>query len=343
MGRGTRHGCSGDLLMNRARARIAVVAITLMGVGVGLGCEGQIDRTYYNDLLDGAVDATTNPVDARTGPDTSTLDGPLGDDATDGPATTDAADGGRMPDAAADGPGESGVDAAPDCGPTNTVTNCGQCGSACDTTHSTPSSCMSGACQYTCNTGWGDCQSSAPDLNGCETPLNTASNCNACGTACDTAHSLDAGCSATGCTYGGCAAGYVDCHTAAPNTDGCECNAPSCCEGGVCMPQHDNGVGQTYYNDCTPLGTYSSGLALKACIAYTGSAAECVSYPCQPALDGGPLGPIICSSGATTKNCMCWSFGGGDIGLVDNSGKLPGAGGNNCFCPDLSAGDTPWN
>jgi hypothetical protein len=311
--------------MNRARARIAVVVIPLMGVGVGLGCEGQIDRTYYNDLVDGAVDATT--VDAQTG--------------ADGP---DATDGGTMPDADVDAPGESGVDAGPDCGPTNTVTNCGQCGAACDTTHSTPSSCTAGACQYTCNAGWGNCQSSPPDLNGCETPLNTASNCTACGVACDTAHSLDAGCSATSCTYSGCAAGYVDCHTAAPNADGCECNAPSCCEGGVCEPQHDNGVGQTYY-DCTPVGTYSSALALKACIAYTGSAAECVSYPCKNAPDGGPPpnGPIICSSGATTKNCICWSFHGNDMGLVDNAGGPPGPSGNNCFCPDISVGDTPWN
>jgi hypothetical protein len=321
--------------MNRARAGIVVVAIPLVGLGVGLGCEGQVAHTYFDDLADGAVDATTIPVDARTGPDTSTLDGPLGDDATDEPATTDA-DGGVMPDAAADGPAESGVEAGPDCGPMNTVTNCGQCGAACDTTRSAPSSCMAGACHYTCNTGWGDCDASAPDLNGCETPLNSTSNCTACGVACDTAHSNGAGCSATGCTYTSCAAGYVDCHTAAPNADGCECNAPACCEAGVCEPLHDNGVGENYY-DCTPIGTYSSALALKACIAYTGSAAQCVSFPCSNPKNG----PIICSSGATNKNCMCWSFNGNDIGLVDNGG--PSDAGGSCFCPDITAGDTPWN
>jgi hypothetical protein len=323
--------------MNRLRVGIAIVAIPLMGFGVGLGCEGQIDRSYFNDLVDGSADATMKPVDARTDSDAPTPDGPLGDDAMDEPATTDAADGGRTADVVADSP-EAGVDAGPDCGPMNTVTNCGQCGAACDTTHSTPTSCMTGACHYTCNSGWGDCQSSAPDLNGCETPLNTTSNCTACGTACDTAHSLDAGCSATGCTYSGCAAGYLDCHTAAPNADGCECNAPSCCEGGVCEPQHDNGVGQTYY-DCTPIGMYTSSLALKACIAYTGSASQCVSFPCSNPSNG----PIICSSGALTKNCMCWSWNGNDKGLVDNSGGPPGSGGNNCFCPDITAGDTPWN
>jgi hypothetical protein len=323
--------------MNRARARIAIVAIPLLGFGVGLGCEGQVDRTYFNDLFDGSVDATTNPIDAHDVPDTSTMDGPLGDEHIDGPDAMDAADGGGgMADGVADSPAEAAeasVDAAPDCGPTNTVTNCGQCGAACDTTHSTPSSCTAGACHYTCATGWGDCQSSAPDLNGCETPLNTTSNCTACGVACDTAHSLDAGCSATGCTYSGCAAGYLDCHTTAPNADGCECNAPSCCEGGVCEPLHDNGVGQSYY-DCEPVGTYSASLALKACTAYTGSASLCVSYPCTPS----SLGPIICSALAVSpKVCMCWSYGGSNVGQVDNGG---GSGASNCFCPQA---DPPWN
>jgi hypothetical protein len=342
MVRQARHGRSGDLLMNRARACIAVLAIPLVTSGLGVGCLGQAERTYFDDLVDGSTDATTNPpIDSpgpdTTTPDTSTPDGPLVDDATDGPATPDAADGGERMDAVADAPStpESGLDSGPDCGPTNTVTNCGQCGAACDTTHGSPTSCTASACHYTCNAGWGDCQQSAPDLNGCETPLTTPSNCTACGIACDTTHSLDAGCSGTTCTYSGCAAGYVDCHTAAPNADGCECNAPACCEAGVCEPLHDNGVGQTYY-DCAPIGTYSAGLALKACVAYTGSAAKCVSYPCTPS----SLGPIICSAGDSTKNCMCWSFGGNDVGTVDNGGAPPGSGGANCFCP---SGDPPWN
>jgi hypothetical protein len=320
--------------MNRARAWIAVLGIPLVTFGLGFGCLGQAERTYFDDLVDGSTDATTNPpIDAPAPRDTSTSDVPVVDHATDAPATTDATDGGETRDAVADSPSEAGVDSGPDCGPTDTLTNCGQCGAACDTTHGSPTSCMASACQYTCNTGWGDCQTSAPDLNGCETQLNTTSNCTGCGVACDTAHSLDAGCSATRCTYSGCAAGYLDCHTTAPNADGCECNAPSCCEGGVCEPLHDNGVGQTYY-DCEPVGTYSAGLALKACVAYTGSASQCVSFPCSPS----SLGPIICSAGAASpKVCMCWSYGGTNVGQVDNGG---GTGASNCFCPSA---DPPWN
>jgi hypothetical protein len=324
--------------MNRARVRIAILAIPMIGLGLGFGCLGQAERTYFDDL-DASADATVVfPPEGSAETDSAKPDamGMPGDDA---PESADGPDGvGPIGDAGTDSP-----EAAVDCGPTNTVANCGSCGAACDTAHGSATGCTAGACQYTCSSGWGDCQPSAPDLNGCETPLNTAQNCSNCGIACDTTHSLDAGCSGTSCTYSACAAGYVDCHTTAPNADGCECNAPACCEAGVCEPLHDNGQGQNYY-DCTPLGSYSSALALKACIAYTGSAAECVSFPCK---SGTGDGPIICSSGAVGKNCMCWSFAGNDIGLVDNGGviipPLDSGVAAKCFCPDIASGDTPWN
>jgi hypothetical protein len=334
--------------MNRIRVRIAILALPLAGLGVGLGCLGQAERTYFDDLVDGSVgsaDGTMAPVEASPGIDSSMptdADIVTSDDATDAPPTT------------ADGPYEDGgaldafADARPDadaapieagCGPTTTVTNCGQCGAACDTTHGTPSSCTAGACKYVCNPGFGDCQPSGADLNGCETPLITTSNCSGCGIGCDTTH-VEAGatCTGTSCAYNGCSAGWLDCNKAtAPNADGCECNAPACCEAGACEPQHDNGLGQTFY-DCTPLGQYNSALALKACTAYTGSAVQCVQFPC---MDVG-TGPIICSSGNATKNCLCWAFGGSNAGLFDNAGGPPGRNATNCYCPDLASGDTPW-
>jgi hypothetical protein len=330
--------------MNRVRARIAILAIPMVGLAAGFGCLGQAERTYFDDVVDGSADATVVfPPEASSAMDSSSMrDGIMlmaGDDAMDAPSDAlEIVDGGVDAPSAPDAGPESGPPVEAGCGPTNTVTNCGQCGAACDTTNGTPTSCTASACNYTCNTGWGDCNQAAPDLNGCETPLNTTSNCTGCGVACDTVNSNGATCTGTGCTYTGCATGFHDCHTTPPNADGCECQAPECCEAGVCEPLHDNGEGATYY-DCTPIGTYTSALALKACIAYTGSAAQCVSYPCADPSDG----PIICSSGATTKNCMCWSFSGDNVGLVDNAGELPGTGGKNCFCPDITAGDTPWN
>ena len=53
-------------------------------------------------------------------------------------------------------------------------------------------------------------------------PTDTLANCSACGAACDLTHSLDAGCSANGCTYRGCASGWFDCDATPPNADGCE-------------------------------------------------------------------------------------------------------------------------
>ena len=311
-----------------------------MAFGVGLGCLGQADRSYFDDLIDGSADGTTGPLDAST-MDTSmpnTMDTSMPDASTpDAPITmgldAESADG-DMLDAGFDAPKETG------CGPTNTVANCGQCGAACDTTTGTPTACTAGSCQYMCNTGLGDCTQNARNTNGCETPLNTTTDCTGCGVGCDTAHSNVPTCTGTTCKYTSCAAGWRDCNTTPPNADGCECHAPGCCgDASACEPLHDNGQGDQFY-DCTPLGTYTSALALKACIAYTGEAGACVGLPC--AKSAGDAGPIICSSGDPTRACMCWSFGGNNKGLVDNGG-LPGTPGAGCYCPALSQGDTPWN
>jgi hypothetical protein len=335
--------------MNRTRKRIAIVALPLVAFGVGLGCLGQAERTYFDDLLDGAADGTTtgpdvspgddssNPVDSSAPVDSSVSDVQIvtGDDGPIGMDAPVARDGGSLDggfDASIDAPVETG------CGPTNTVTNCGQCGAACDTVTGSPTACTAGSCKYTCNSGLGDCNQGAPNTNGCETPLNTTTDCTGCGVACDTTHSNNPSCNGTSCNYGSCAAGWRDCNSTPPNTNGCECQAPGCCgDGSVCEPLHDNGQGNSFY-DCTPLGQYSSALALKACIAYTDAASQCVGFPCA----NPDAGPIICSSGALTKFCMCWSYAGTNIGLVDNAGETPGISGKNCFCPDLASGDTPW-
>ncbi len=112
---------------------------------------------------------------------------------------------------------------------TTSTSSCGACASVCDTAHSIGATCVASAdggiaCQYTgCQPGWADCNPSAPDTNGCETSLSTAANCGACQAACDTANSQGATCNdGTTCTYTGCHAGFADCNTTAPDTDGCE-------------------------------------------------------------------------------------------------------------------------
>jgi hypothetical protein len=70
------------------------------------------------------------------------------------------------------------------CGPLNTVQNCTMCGAACDMTHSSGASCNGSTCQYqSCQMGWSNCATTAPDLAGCE--CNTPS---CCGTSCQITH-----------------------------------------------------------------------------------------------------------------------------------------------------------
>jgi hypothetical protein len=52
---------------------------------------------------------------------------------------------------------------------------------ACSNAHGT-TSCAASTCVPSCTAGWGDCDASRP--NGCETPVNTVSNCGACGNVC---------------------------------------------------------------------------------------------------------------------------------------------------------------
>ncbi|KAF0160668.1 MAG: hypothetical protein FD160_4208, partial [Caulobacteraceae bacterium] len=75
----------------------------------------------------------------------------------------------------------------------NTVQNCGACGSNCDTllanTATTACNGTSLSCEVaTCDTGYGNCDDM--HATGCETALNTTSNCGACGAACNLANAL---------------------------------------------------------------------------------------------------------------------------------------------------------
>jgi hypothetical protein len=78
---------------------------------------------------------------------------------------------------------------------------------------------------------------------------------------------------------------------------------------GCTVVTHSNGLGQAFY-DCTPLGTRTIEEATAACIAYTGSASQCVNNP--PACTTGS----VCSSGAAL--CACWRYMGPPAGHVNN-------------------------
>ncbi len=68
-----------------------------------------------------------------------------------------------------------------------------------------------------------DAADSATDTGASECgPTNTTTNCSACGVACDVSHSTGPVCDGTSCQYSGCASGWADCITTAPNANGCE-------------------------------------------------------------------------------------------------------------------------
>jgi len=149
-------------------------------------------------------------------------------------------------------------------------------------------------------------------------PLDTTTNCGACGASCDTMHSNGASCTAMGCQYSGCSSGYSDCNKTAPDTNGCECATPACC-GTQCQTVHSNGVGQSFY-DCNPAGTHTLAAAIEACMAYAmtvgGNANDCVGgWYCG---NGTSTVAVCYSSTANMNNCTnyCWTYMGTTTGDV---------------------------
>jgi len=100
--------------------------------------------------------------------------------------------------------------------PQDTLFNCGGCGVPCSKAHASES-CTAGSCEIgACDAGWGDCNDeSSPD--GCETQLNSLSNCGACGVGCSLAGGTES-CGTGQCVLTGCDAGRADCSSQA----GCE-------------------------------------------------------------------------------------------------------------------------
>ncbi len=197
--------------------------------------------------------------------------------------------------------------------------HCGGCANGCAPFHATAVACVAATCVYTCEVGCGDCTASPPNLDGCETTLDTVDNCGACRASCDQVHAVGAACVNSACTYQACAPGRLDCNAAAPDLDGCECDTPACC-GDACQTTHDNGLGASFY-DCAPLATYNLVEAAAACAAFTGDPAQCT----QVSFNGNRA--AACSTGAA--RCICWGYSGPGV-----SGHVADSGTPQCTCPN---------
>jgi hypothetical protein len=168
------------------------------------------------------------------------------DQFSEGPCAGGDCDGG--PDATADvepsdapsadakgdvGTGDAAAEASDGgCDALDTPLNCGACGAACDVLHSNSASCNGVTCIYaSCQPGWADCNTAAPDLDGCE--CNTPS---CCGGGCQTTHSNGVG----GDYYDCVAKGTYDL------TEATEACASYTGNAGVCATSSCNGPGSNH-------------------------------------------------------------------------------------------------
>jgi hypothetical protein len=194
----------------------------------------------------------------------------------------------------------------------------------------------------------------APFDSGCG-PLNTTTNCSACGDKCASVAASETASTCPGdsngfgatCSYT-CAASHLDCNAGtAPDLDGCECATPgvtnaTCCSG-ACPIAHDydEDIINTTFYDCVAASTYNLTVAMDACTAYAG-AGQCDvmgTYFCTLE-DGGMAGDMVCSDGAGAAACACWGYDGLLLGqMVIGPGKAA-ANPNNCECPEPT--DPKW-
>jgi hypothetical protein len=116
--------------------------------------------------------------------------------------------------------------------------NCGQCGAACRFNHAA-ASCDDGHCgMAACNDGYGDCD--GDPSNGCETALDSITDCGECAHACPVPPNAVAGCFKGSCGIQSCEGNLADCN--GDVADGCErtLNTSDDCGGcgQGCSPAH---------------------------------------------------------------------------------------------------------
>lgn len=204
-------------------------------------------------------------------------------------------------------------------GPSGSILNCGSCGTNCSVANGTPQ-CSAGTCGIqSCNTGWGDCNSTYAD--GCETNTTTnLLNCGGCGNACSTVGGT-ASCASSTCGIT-CSPGYGNCDSSAVN--GCEINVTNDVNncggcGAKCTPDSSTHVLTT---KCNPSGsTGNCGVATCASGYYDydksyANGCEChedtVGNTCGGALDLGTINLDVSPPKSVSGNLSGTLSGGAD-------------------------------
>jgi len=118
-----------------------------------------------------------------------------------------------------------------------TLTDCGSCNATCSFPGAS-ASCSTGTCTFgACQAGFGNCNTTTSD--GCESRLDTDSNCGGCGMACGVSDSRT--CSGGVCSLASCGAGTADC-----DNDGttCEQSLNTLTHCGTCNGRCGDGSGR---------------------------------------------------------------------------------------------------
>ena len=198
--------------------------------------------------------------------------------------------------------------------PLNTLTNCGGCGTTCSLAHAT-STCATGTCAIaSCQAGWGNCDGNAG--NGCETALNTLSNCGSCGAGCSRPNAT-----AT-CGSGTC--GIQSCNSLYGNCDGNDTNG---CETPLTSTSNCGGCGVS----CAPahaIGTCGSGTCqIGSCTAPYFNVDGSVGNGCE------------CGDDTATGSCDGSTVSLGNVaigGSVSRAGLIPAVGGVDFYAVTFS-------
>jgi hypothetical protein len=215
--------------------------------------------------------------------------------------------------------------------PLTTVGNCGECGNPCRFDNS-EASCETGTCKWvSCEAGYDDCNMDV-DSDGCETPIDTVTDCGTCGQPCAIEHAQVA-CDPSGatftCAFRACDAGWVDVNE--DTTDGCECadlpaDAGTTCQtakdlGSLTIPTLKQFVGTVpvptksdWYKVTIPAGARSAAGLLVHFAAATSNVYRLEIVP------GCGLGNYTCGEASqTTSSVTAWEFGDSCQGGVCNT------------------------
>lgn len=261
------------------------------------------------------------------------VQGPKGDPGPAGPGLAGSAcsaggvDGTVAVAFASDGSGSIRCVVASNGGGGGTTTTTGGTPPECDSTSQPPvvpnaTAYCNGTWQLVCNTGWFDADGTVAD--GCEFNLGSLQtdphNCGQIGNDVTNAfpHATAACVNGVG-VIAACDLGWYDLD--GNPADGCESQDPGCSP----TYTHSTGLGQTFV-DCTPVGSYSLGLAIEAAAWWRGTSGDNQVVSCS---DGSGL--VATTDGAWAV----WVYSGSLAGYVST-----GSSGTDPVCPTSS--DPAW-